>query len=392
MRTALLAGPRITSEPLRKGLSVAELIQTAFQAYNSARIREICDLFEAKLSDPNVVIGMSFTGALTPAGLGGTCIVPLIRAGLIDWIVSTGANLYHDLHFALGYELHRGTPHVNDCQLHREGVVRIYDVLMDYRVLINTDNDTTGFLNNPELETRLGTARLHYLLGKWAKEKMLEREVKTDCSMLVAAHECGVPVYTSSPGDSTIGMDIASWNLVGGKIQIDPAIDVNETTGIVYEAKKHYSKSAVVIWGGGSPKNFMLQTEPQLQEILGFKLKGHDYFIQVTDARPDTGGLSGATPHEAVSWSKIDPEMLPNAVVCYADTTIVLPLLVAYLQEKRIKRPLKRLYDRRDELIAQLRDDFRQFVKLQGSPHGDTKTAKSLRRKLAKTEKTIKAK
>jgi deoxyhypusine synthase len=106
--------------------------------------------------------------------------------------------------------------------------------------------------------------------------------------------------------------------------------------------------------GGGSPKNFMLQTEPQIQEVLRIKEVGQDYFFQVTDARPDTGGLSGATPHEAVSWGKIDPTRLPDAVVCYTDTTIALPLITHYALSRRPKRKLKRLYDRREELLAAL--------------------------------------
>jgi deoxyhypusine synthase len=114
----------------------------------------------------------------------------------------------------------------------------------------------------------------------------------------------------------------------------------------------------VLLLGGGSPKNFVLQTEPQIQEVLGLPEKGHDYFIQVTDARPDTGGLSGATPSEAVSWGKIDPTQLPDTVVIYSDTTIAAPLLAAYLLCRHEPRPLKRLYDRRDEMYGRLREDF----------------------------------
>ena len=99
----------------------------------------------------------------------------------------------------------------------------------------------------------------------------------------------------------------------------------------------------MLICGGGSPKNFMLQTEPQIQEVLGIDEKGHDYFLQITDARPDTGGLSGATPAEAVSWGKIDPDRLPDAVVCYLDSTVALPLLTAYALARHAPRPLKRL-------------------------------------------------
>ena len=166
--------------------------------------------------------------------------------------------------------------------------------------------------------------------------------------MLTAAHEAGVPLYTSSPGDSTIGMNVAALALAGNQLKFDVERDVNETTAIVHRAKKSGGKSAVIIFGGGSPKNFILQTEPQLQEIMGIAEKGHDYFVQVTDARPDTGGLSGATPSEAMTWGKVDPEQLPDTVVCYADSTIAMPIMAAYALEVAGPRPLKRLYDQRD--------------------------------------------
>src|SRR4030095_15836355 len=131
--------------------------------------------------------------------------------------------------------------------------------------------------------------------------------------------------------------------------------DVNETAAIVYGAKKAGMKSAIIIIGGGSPKNFVLQTEPQIQEVLGLDEKGHDYYLQFTDARVDTGGLSGATPAEAVTWGKVDPDRLPDALVCYVDSTVALPLLTAYALAKRKPRKLKNLYERREKLLSQMK-------------------------------------
>jgi deoxyhypusine synthase len=177
-------------------------------------------------------------------------------------------------------------------------------------------------------------------------------------SILAAAYRAGVPCYTSSPGDSTIGMNVAGVELRGNKLRINPSIDVNETTSFVLAAKRAGGKSAVVLLGGGSPKNFMLQTEPQIQEVLRIKEYGQDYFLQITDARPDTGGLSGATPHEAVSWGKVDPNRLPDAVVCYADTTIALPLLTHFALASHPNRPWKRLYDKRAQTMKSLTKEY----------------------------------
>jgi deoxyhypusine synthase len=233
-------------------------------------------------------------------------------------------------------------------------VVRIYDVLLGYTdCLMATDEMLRGILVGPEFQKEMGTAELHYLLGKYADQ--WERKCKRkDVSVLAAAYRCGVPVYTSSPGDSTIGMNVAGVELRGNKLRINPSIDVNETTSFVLAAKRSGGKSAVVLMGGGSPKNFMLQTEPQIQEVLRIKEVGQDYFLQVTDARPDTGGLSGATPHEAVSWGKVDPTRLPDAVVCYTDTTLALPILTHYALATHRRRKLRRLYARRGELMEAL--------------------------------------
>ncbi|MCD6304256.1 MAG: deoxyhypusine synthase [Planctomycetes bacterium] len=346
-----LAGRRIMPRPITGRERPADLIERTFLAYNSARLREGIELFTRKMLEEDVTIGMSLAGALTPAGLGCSAIVPLIKAGFVDWIVSTGANLYHDLHFALNLPLHAGTHLVDDADLRKNDVVRIYDILLGHDdCLLATDAALREILAEPEFQRRMGSAELHHLIGKHAARWERRNGLK-DVSLLAAAYRCGVPVHTSSPGDSAIGMNIAGEVLRGGKLCIDPSIDVNETASYVLAAKRSGGRSAVVLWGGGSPKNFVLQTEPQIQEILGIPEAGHDYFFQVTDARPDSGGLSGATPHEAVSWGKVDPARLPDAVVCYADTTIAMPLLVHCALAGHAKRPLRRLYDKRADLV-----------------------------------------
>jgi len=354
-----LAGTRITPAPIPKNIPVTLLVDKYFQAYNSGRLREAAQLFTERMLGNNVTIGMSITGALTPAGLGGSCIAPLIKAGFVDWIVTTGANLYHDAHFALGKSMHRGSAIVDDRLLRKAGVVRIYDIYFEYEVLLETDAFFKKIVRLKEFQSEMGTAELHYRIGKYISER--ERVLKIQHpSILATAYKCGVPVYTSSPGDSSIGMNIAESSLDGYKIKLDVLLDVNETAGIVLHAKRNGGKSGVFILGGGSPKNFMLQTEPQIQEVLRINEKGHDYFLQITDARPDTGGLSGATPAEAVTWGKIDPDMLPNTVVAYVDSTIALPILTSYALSKVHPRPSKRYYDRRKLVIDNL---YKEYIK-----------------------------
>jgi len=352
-----LGGGRILPAPVRGDMTATELVEGAFSAYNAARLREGARLFTRKMLAPETTVAVSLTGALTPGGYGISCLIPLVEAGFVDWIVSTGANLYHDMHFGLGLELHHGSPFVSDVELRQAGVIRIYDIFFEYEVLLDTDAFVREVIQAPEFQHPMSSAEFHHRLGRFVAER--EKALGTEGRSLIAAcARAGVPVYTSSPGDSSIGMNVAALALTGSQLTIDPNLDVNETAAIVYGAKTTGGASGVLVLGGGSPKNFVLQTEPQIQEVLGLPEKGHDYFLQITDARPDTGGLSGATPSEAVSWGKIDPDQLPNAVVVYTDSTIALPLLTAYALANREKRPLKRLYDRRAELVEKLRKAY----------------------------------
>jgi len=351
------AYPRLNPLGVGKDISAADLIDQTFLAYNGGRLREAAQLLTRKMLPDNGFIGMSLTGALTPAGLGKSCLIPLMKAGFVDWIVSTGANLYHDLHYGLDMKLYRGSPFLDDVVLHRDGVIRIYDVLFDYSVLLDTDAFVREVVQGPEFQRLMGTDEFHYLLGKYVHARGRKLGLK-DSSVLAAAYECGIPIFTSSPGDSSIGMNVAAMALRGSKLLFDVNRDVNQTAAIVYDAKSTGHKSSVFILGGGSPKNFLLQTEPQIQEVMGIPEKGHDYFLQCTDARPDTGGLSGATPAEAVSWGKVDPDTLPDCVVCYTDSTIALPLLTAYCLSRVKPRELKRLYTRRDEILNEVKAKY----------------------------------
>src|SRR5215813_8739300 len=368
-KSKFLQGKRINPAPISSDTSLANLVDESFLAYNAARLREACHLFTQKMLEPEVTVGMSITGALTPAGLGISALIPLIKAGFVDWIISTGANLYHDTHFGIGLAMHQGNAQISDIVLREEEVVRIYDIFFDYSVLLDTDAFFRKIITGKEFQRPMSTAEFHYLCGRYVQER--ERKLgQKDKSLLAVAYEYAVPIYTSSPGDSSIGMNVAAKALQGNKLAFDPSLDVNETAAIVLAAKRGTAKvkgkkkekgqSAVFILGGGSPKNFLLQTEPQIQEVLGIDERGHDYFLQITDARPDTGGLSGATPGEAVSWGKVDPDRLPDAVVCYLDSTVALPLITAYALTRHEPREPKRLYEKREQFMSLLLAEYKK--------------------------------
>jgi deoxyhypusine synthase len=345
-----LSGKPIGFYRPRGSAEIRHLIDEGFQAFNAARLSEACHIFSDKMLDPatDTTIGLTLAGAMTPAGIGG-CVIEMMDRGLVDFVISTGANLYHDLHYALNFKLHRGSPFVDDRDLYAQGVIRIYDVLFPAQVLLETDAYIRDFLVRSGLNRPISTAELHYRLGRDLMERYPGCE---EHSLVARAALAGVPIYTSSPGDSSIGMNLASHELLNeSHLMIDPNRDVNEVCAIVLAG----NQNGCVIVGGGSPKNFYLQAQPTLWEVYGIEKGGNDYFIQITTDQVVWGGLSGATPAEAVSWGKVNPGVLPDTVVAYCDSTIAFPLFCEYaVGSPNGRRKRRELVHRRDELLADL--------------------------------------
>jgi deoxyhypusine synthase len=345
-----LSGKAIKYYRPRGSADIRHLIDGGFQAFNAGRLSEACHIFTDKMLAPenDTTIGLTIAGALTPAGLGG-CIIELMDRGLVDFVISTGANLYHDLHYALNFTLHRGSPFLDDVELYEQGIIRIYDVLFPASVLLETDAYIRDFLTRSGLSGPVSSSEFHYRLGQDLLERLPGCE---EYSVVARAALAGVPVYTSSPGDSSIGMNIAYHELMnGGTLMIDPNQDVNEVCAIILAG----TKNGCVILGGGSPKNFYLQGQPTLWEIYGIPKGGNDYFIQLTTDQVVWGGLSGATPAEAVSWGKVNPGVLPDTVVAYCDSTIAFPLFCEYaVGSPHDRRVRKELVHKRPALVADL--------------------------------------
>ncbi|MDO8601255.1 MAG: deoxyhypusine synthase [bacterium] len=352
-KNPFLSGKKIFAGKLKKGLKVSELVENYFQAYNSARLNEACRLLVGKMLNRknDATIGITLAGAITPAGMSGQ-IVSMMEKGFIDFIIATGANLYHDTHFALNFPLHKGTHQIDDTVLYKHGVVRIYDVFLTTDTLLNTDKFTLKILLDKRAPRgAVSSSEFHNYIGKC----LLRDAPNPEVSILAQAAKYNIPVYTSSPGDSTYGMDLANFGKELKRpgsidLHINPNLDVLETTAIVMGAKQN----GAILLGGGSPKNFYMQTQPFLWECLGIEKGGHDYFIQITMDSPQWGGLSGATPQEAVSWGKINPDELKNTVVVYSDITLAVPILFAYALEKAAARKQKNLYLKRKKLMDEL--------------------------------------
>jgi len=317
-------------------------------AYNGGRLAEACAIYE-KMIQEDATICLTIAGALTPTGLGGF-INELIKNGLADFIISTGANLYHDLHFALDLPVHQGDFQVNDVELLKKKVVRIYDIFLPEETLLKTDDFVQQMSKEFVPEEPVSTASFHHFLGK----QLMVKGKQPGSSIVATAAQYDVPIYTPSPGDSSLGMNLALLKLLNNDMVIDTDLDIIETTAIIFKSKK----TGAVELGGGAPKNFYMQTQPMLSQIMNIDKGGHDYFIQITADAPHWGGLSGATPSEAVSWKKIKPDTVKNDVVVYCDVTIAAPLLFSYILSKQYTRRVKRLYTKREEYLRGLKEAY----------------------------------
>lgn len=344
-----LSGRTIEPLQLEGNEHVADLIDHVFAAsgFNARRLAEGADLYR-RMIEENATIALTVAGAMTPIGMSGV-IIPLIERGFVDFIIATGANLYHDLHRPYGYPMCQGRPSVDDNQLADEGVARIYDVFIaDDETLMATDRAILDALRRFDTSQPFSTAKLHQALG----QAVLEGAPAPEKSLLAIAARCGVPIYTSAPGDSSIGMNLIVPHMYDHPVHLNPLLDVMETAAIVREAERN----GVVEIGGGSPKNFYLQTQPTLHQILRDESKGgHDYVLQLTVDSPHWGGLSGATPSEARSWGKVK-DAHRNNVVVYSCASLTFPLIAQYVLTRCQPRPLRRLYARLDELTKKLRE------------------------------------
>ncbi len=344
-----LEGRSIEPLKLRGHENVADMIDNVFAAsgFNGRRLAEAAELF-GRMIDEDATIALTIAGAMTPIGMSGV-FSELIEAGFVDFIISTGANIYHDLHRPYEMPMVQGSPSVDDNALADVGVARIYDVFIgDEDTLMATDKAILDALKDFDSSKPFSTAMLHHYLGKVVQE----HAPKGEKSFVATAAEHDVPIYTSSPGDSSLGMNLIVPHLFKSEVHLNPILDVIETAAIVRDA----DLNGVVEIGGGSPKNFYLQTQPTLHQILADNEKGgHDFVIQLTTDAPHWGGLSGATPAEARSWGKVKDAYINNVVV-YSCASLTFPLLSQYVLSRKKPRKSKRLFARIDEMVQSLKD------------------------------------
>ncbi len=365
-------GKPISPVPISDNMTITQLVDDVFDGmgYNAKRLAEACYLFKTMI-DEGSTICLTLAGAMAPVGMGGG-IIKMIEKGFIDWIVTTGANTYHDLHFAYGLPVHQGDYTADDNELAEHDVVRIYDVYIDmHRTIIAQDKIiqaiTRNAAENKRFPEKFSSAYYNKILG----EGVLETAKAPERSFIACASKNDVPVFVPSFADSSVGMGTSylpimksSGSNLAAEDFIDPSptMDVLESAAIVHDSMLNEITRGVLEVGGGVPKNFLQQTGPMISQIIGMECPGENYVIQVTVDHPDVGGLSGATINEGKSWGKI-PKAGEGNVISYIDATIGVPIIFAYALENCKPRKPRRLGNRLPEITQALVEAARMNIR-----------------------------
>ena len=316
----------------------------ARSGYNARQLGEAAKLY-CKMIEDDATICLTISGAMTPVGFGGI-FKSLIERGFVDWIIATGANVYHEDHFAWNLPVKQGHFQVDDMILYDKDIVRIRDVYIKGKeTLMAEDKIVQQIFKNELIDKPFTTAEFCNMMGKYSKQHSKHPEK----SFVVASYDYDVPVYVSTLKDSSLALDLVPLRLANKVYYLDFVREIIEQAAIVYNSKK----SGIVEIGGGVPKNTAQQTGPLLDQILGLGHGGQNYIIQITDARSDTGGLSGATLQEGKSWGKVK-DSHEDVIMVYADATIAFPILSLYAISTEKPRKPKRLYKKLDKYYKSL--------------------------------------
>lgn len=337
--------------------SARQILETCFPAYAGRGMREAHRLMRASI-ERDCSVFMTLSGAMTPAGMHQSCIIPLIKAGFVSCLTTTGANLYHDLHRTLGYLIHEVNPFGSDTALRRERVIRIYDVGFDENVLLDTDQFFAKLLKSAPFQRSMTTVEFHNELGRAVAALEKERGIETP-SLLSTCWRYGVPIFVGAPQDGSIYLNVVRLEREdpeGFKFRLDIGRDVYTMAAVQNWARKDDGEAAIWIIGGGVPKNYTLQGEPLLSQILFVDARGFDIDVQICIDVADNGALSSCTAGEGHTWGKTSIECVEtDSVYLRSDVTVALPILTeAILSDKSLRRKPRRLYDDIPAAVAHL--------------------------------------
>ena len=337
-----------------------ELLRSAFPAFVGRQVRTAWELM-ARSVDDDATVFATLSGAMTPAGLHRSCVVPMVRAGLIDVLTTTGANLYHDAHRVIGHRIREIRPEAGDARLREARIIRIYDLGFEEQVLLDTDILFAKILLRPEFQRPMTTVETNHLLGRHLFE--LERELGADEPCLLSAcYQAGVPIFVGAPQDGSIFLNVVKLKaLLGDEFRhsLDATADVYTMAALQWSAQRR-GTTAVWIFGGGVPKNYTLQGEPTLSQILELDARGFDIDVQICVDPVDNGALSSCPAGEGHTWGKVSAECVASSsIYVHCDVTAVLPWITHALLAAGRRRPSKKLYEHLTDATAALDEAVR---------------------------------
>jgi deoxyhypusine synthase len=363
-----------------------QIARQMFPAYVGRQERTAFDLMKRSIKE-NCAIFLTFSGAMTPAGLHQSCIIPLLERGVIDAITTTGANLYHDAHRVIGHRIREIEPNAGDIAYRLARVIRIYDLGFREEVLLETDKLFSAILRKPEFQKRMTSVELHYRLGKHLARIESLLGAKTP-SLLATAYRLAVPIFVGAIQDGSIFLNVVKLKKVLGarfKLDIDIAEDVFEMGAIQHHCFATLGlPMAIWILGGGVPKNYTLQGEPLLDQILGVPTHGFDIDVQFCVDPVDNGALSSCPAGEGHTWGKVSAESVATgSAYVHADVTAVFPWVTyALLSDPKIHKKQRRLYDSREKAVATLgREVARRRSELRPTMEFDLPEARARKKK-----------
>lgn len=340
------AGRPVAPGPVTGRETVAELLQTRFPAFAGRGLREAHRLMRRSIEDGCGVFA-TLSGAMTPAGLAASCVIPLIESGAISCLTTTGANLYHDVHRLLGRVVHELNPAGSDLALREERIIRIYDLGFDEETLLETDRFFLELLKRPEFQKPMTTPEMHYELGRHVAA-LEDRTGNPYPTLLAACFRHEVPVFVGAPQDGSIFLNVVKLQRTDPafRFRLDIARDVYQMGALQHRVRQLGHPTAIWIFGGGVPKNYTLQGEPLLSQILDVPARGFDIDVQVCVDVADNGALSPCTAGEGHTWGKTSAECVEStSVYLRTDVTIAAPFLAsALLSDPSCRRPPLRLF------------------------------------------------
>lgn len=355
---------RVNPKPITGKETAIELLETAFGAYVGRQERTAFELMRRSL-DENAGVFLTLSGAMTPAGLHQSCLIPLVESGAISAITTTGANLYHDAHRVIGHGIKEINPNAGDLQYRLARVIRIYDLGFWEEALLDTDRLFSAIIRGPEFQKKMTTPEFHFLLGKHINA--IEQELGvTQPSLLSTCFRRAVPIWVGAVQDGSIFLNVVKLRRLLGdefKFELDINDDVYSMAAMQHYCRHHFSKRlAIWILGGGVPKNYTLQGEPLLDQILNVPTSGFDIDVQFCVDPVDNGALSSCPAGEGHTWGKVSVDAVETgSVYCHTDVTAVFPWLVhALMQLKVTKRKPFRLMEQMGEAIAFLDADVKK--------------------------------